>query len=554
MGPVIVTDRPKKKKKIAKTVESKPKVEPKNLFSDATARFLLRLIKGKRDLPEVLPGLRPEYLKRKQIESESPQKTDSKDVQEELADAIRERLRPWLWSFLLHVCLLIPFALLFLPGIRHDYYDIILRIGETENQILQDSLLGNQDNNEPTIITPQDLSAVEDPMPQTAKTETVEVAPDSVLDETTAEATTISLSGREPGSRPVLLGGAGGTGQTDIAVIAGLRWLVRVQQNDGSWHLAGPFRDGAPRNNENKIAATGMALLAFQGYGVTPSSKHPSLTEFSAAVRNGWDWLLRQQDEKSGVFFKENSDGRNYSHRFYTHGICTIALCELLAMTGDESLRSKAQAAVDYCLKHQSFPSGGWRYYADRWSPQSDVSVTGWIVMALKSGQSAGLTVPKESFEKVMQFLDSMGRDDGSQYIYREEEPEKRVSMTAEALLCRELLGWKHDDRRLTRGMEILVDEENLPRFDSQYKRDAYYWYYATQALFHYGGDPWTTWNRRMRDELPKHQETKGFEAGSWNPIAPVRDEWGRSYGRLYTTCLSIYMLEVYYRHLRVYR
>jgi hypothetical protein len=40
-------------------------------------------------------------------------------------------------------------------------------------------------------------------------------------------------------------------------------------------------------------------------------------------------------------------------------------------------------------------------------------------------------------------------------------------------------------------------------------------------------------------------------EKGSWNPVS---DRYGHNAGRLYTTCLTIYMLEVYYRHLPIYK
>jgi hypothetical protein len=55
-----------------------------------------------------------------------------------------------------------------------------------------------------------------------------------------------------------------------------------------------------------------------------------------------------------------------------------------------------------------------------------------------------------------------------------------------------------------------------------------------------------------MREELPKYQEKKGSNAGSWHPEEPRADEWWY-YGRFYTTCFSIYCLEVYYRHLTIY-
>ena len=64
-------------------------------------------------------------------------------------------------------------------------------------------------------------------------------------------------------------------------------------------------------------------------------------------------------------------------------------------------------------------------------------------------------------------------------------------------------------------------------------------------------GEQWDRWNRVMRQRVPAAQVQDGPEAGSWSPM---RDEWGaRGAGRLFTTCLSIYMLEVYYRHLPIY-
>ena len=80
--------------------------------------------------------------------------------------------------------------------------------------------------------------------------------------------------------------------------------------------------------------------------------------------------------------------------------------------------------------------------------------------------------------------------------------------------------------------------------------RDVYYWYYATQVLHHLGGDDWDDWNRVMRQALPEHQTREGSERGSWSPLS---DRWGPHGGRLYVTCLSLYMLEVYYRHLPLY-
>jgi hypothetical protein len=148
-----------------------------------------------------------------------------------------------------------------------------------------------------------------------------------------------------------------------------------------------------------------------------------------------------------------------------------------------------------------------------------------------------------------MRFLDSMMKS--NQYLYREEEPEPRMTMTAEALFCRILLGWKREDQRLAAGVQLIT--ETPPSFTEHYQRDVYYWFFATQTLYHYGGDEWQTWNTVMREELLRWQEKAGAESGSWNPFYPARDTWGVQYGRLYTTCMSLYILEVYYRHIRIF-
>ena len=108
--------------------------------------------------------------------------------------------------------------------------------------------------------------------------------------------------------------------------------------------------------------------------------------------------------------------------------------------------------------------------------------------------------------------------------------------MSAEGLLCRQYLGWRHDDPRLLNGTEFLL--QNLPDWQSP---DLYYWYYATQVTHHMGGDSWRRWNRVMRVLLPAKQIKKGPERGSWAPAGFPRGSEG---GRLYTTCLSLYILD----------
>jgi hypothetical protein len=77
-----------------------------------------------------------------------------------------------------------------------------------------------------------------------------------------------------------------------------------------------------------------------------------------------------------------------------------------------------------------------------------------------------------------------------------------------------------------------------------------YYNYYATQVLHHVGGEPWKRWNGKMRDQLIASQSSRGHEQGSWY----MRDRHGDRGGRLYCTALAAMILEVYYRHLPLYK
>ena len=125
--------------------------------------------------------------------------------------------------------------------------------------------------------------------------------------------------------------------------------------------------------------------------------------------------------------------------------------------------------------------------------------------------------------------------------------------MTAVGLLMRLYLGWNRDDPQMIAGAEHLL--EDLPAIGTQEQptRDTYYWYYATQVMFHMRGKYWKEWNDRLHPLLVERQVQSGPMAGSWDPLGPVPDRWGAAGGRIYVTTLNLLSLEVYYRHLPIY-
>jgi Squalene-hopene cyclase C-terminal domain len=348
-----------------------------------------------------------------------------------------------------------------------------------------------------------------------------------------------SLAMRKPESRQAATRTLGGSDASEEAVERGLVWLAQHQHADGHWSIHDiQCQDHTCTGHgsfHSDTAATGLALLAFLGAGYTHQSG-----QHQAVVDRAIKWHLQHQKPDGDLFADESE-----FVWFYSHGMASIALCEAYGLTKDPALRNPAQRALDFIVAGQHPDFGGWRY---RPKFESDTSVSGWQLMALKSGEMAGLKVPKEAYTGVAHWLDSVqNKTSPGQFSYHPSRPAS-VAMSAEGLLMRQYLGAKRNDVDLIAGAEYL--RKHLPDLN---ERDSYYWYYGTQVMFHMQGGYWDEWNARLRDTLVTSQLKDGGSSGSWNPDRPTPDQWGAAGGRHYVTCMNLLMLEVYYRHLPLY-
>src|SRR5205085_9748170 len=109
--------------------------------------------------------------------------------------------------------------------------------------------------------------------------------------------------------------------------------------------------------------------------------------------------------------------------------------------TADPMLKRPAQSAINYIVAAQDPQSGGWRYQPRQ---GGDTSVFGWQMMALKSGQRAGLNVPQATLDGASRWLDSCETTDGGGFGYT--GPGDFPAMSAVGLLCRHDLGtpWRN--------------------------------------------------------------------------------------------------------------
>ncbi len=340
--------------------------------------------------------------------------------------------------------------------------------------------------------------------------------------------------------------------QTEQAIENGLLFLAKYQRADGSWHLE-DFDEKVEIRSET--AATALSLLSFQGAGYTHRQfKYVSVCERALA------WMIKNQRPNGDLYVRTElkSDGNAW---LYSHAIATLALCEAYGMTQDESIKQNAQRAIDFLVQSQDPQAGGWRY-----QPKigSDTSVTGWCMMALKSAELSGLDVSKESYSGILKWLETSQASETQKYLYRynwqaADSPTTRHGrlptpvMTSVGLLMRLYLGWRRDHPEMQRGTDWLMERPPTEGTAQNPQRDTYYWYYATQVMFHMGGERWKAWYGSLYPMLIRTQEKGGDFVGSWEPIGRIPDAWGRFGGRLYVTTLNLLSLEVYYRHLPIY-
>ena len=407
------------------------------------------------------------------------------------------------------------------------------------------------------------------------------------------------LAGRGDRRRQALTQGA--TAGSENAVEAALQWLVRHQRSDGSWNFQQQLGEhhcvgcqcanpGAYADAEN--GATGMVLLALLGAGHTHLHG-----EYRDEVAAGLRFLIDHQESNGSL--------RDPSGRMYSHGLATLALCEALAMTRGQDSRA-GSAAPRWEARAVSPPGGGTAdgeegrladgdllaaasadsplfgaalqhlrpRHAIRVDPRGPVrgdvyrdgpaSRRRLALPAAGGGRHvggrlavdgpqerylAGLEVNPRTLNRATKFLDFVSEDRiGSCYGYTHGRKLPYVDInfqikatTPIGLLCRMYTGWEHKRPGLALGVERLL-------VHARPKMGLYHYYYATQVLHHYGGQPWEKWNQWMRDYLVQSQSQNGSEIGSWYLDGPFDDA-----GRLYCTALAAMTLEVYYRYSTIY-
>ena len=483
---------------------------------------------------------------------------EEQSFQEIMADQVRHA--PWIGLSIIFHGVLIFLIYILIPDtvIEEPEKPLVMKPAEEVEEIVEE---------EPPEEEPEPEEVVEEPVIQetevteqvTEETESFEESEVSDTKESAFESnqwnSAVGLGGGAGGKYGGRGGGRGGLGRggrgTNQAIDDGLKWLADHQDEDGSWDsdnfmkhdTTGEPCDGAG-GALHDVGLTGLALLAFLGDGNTLRSG-----PYRDVVKRGVDWVRKQQRDNG--LFGEPSSGEFV----YNHAIATLAIVEAVGLSKSKLLRRYAQNALNYLEYHRN-PYSVWRYQPR--DGDNDTSVTGWCVLAYKSGQDFDFEVNDKALDLAKVWFDSVTDGSGRVGYQKPGEPssrrpgehmvkfptEKGECMTAVGMLCRIFLGADATNKELKQGADLVL--KRAPVWDeTDGSIDHYYWYYGSYALFQIGGQAWEKWSKQLTKAVVKTQRKDGNFKGSWDP----KGAWGDDGGRVYSTAILVLTLEAYYRY-----
>lgn len=365
--------------------------------------------------------------------------------------------------------------------------------------------------------------------------------------------------GRRYGAAREQVRSSHGGAAVDEAVRAGLDWLARHQEPDGSIDADGFMRhdpqddrsDGAGGGHHGERVAcpfdgavTAAALMAFMADGSTPSSG-----PYRESVRRALGWC-RARLQRLPI----------QGYEILNAGHVVQAVAEAYQLTRDPELRAPLEAAVHGLLRLQR-PDGGFSYIYE----VGDAPTTAVAGLALAQAARSDIPVPRAPLERLLEFLDARVDSASGRSEYHAGAEQKGYTPTranaASGLAVRALLGrlegaphqsaqlreatsprprWKLEEREVkTRdGRTVKAQVGSLYPI---------HWHHATVALAAGRASGPDRWWASVKNALLEGQRRQGAAAGSWDPLGP----YSLSAGRAYITALSVQMLRAPLRFAR---
>jgi len=390
--------------------------------------------------------------------------------------------------------------------------------------------------------------------------------PSSALPSPRPPAQVPSPSTREPTLAPVT------EAERSKAVEAGLGWLARAQEHDGSWELVkwNPWhgRTGLYGFTEEdhwfQPAATGLALLAWleaaPASGALAEGTLRGLARLVAWQREdgriGFDeeevdeWFRRMLGVPGLSGHGSNAPGyKALTIHSFNHAVAMAALASAARRADGEAWREPARRALAHAVADEH-PEYRWSAYLD---PEADIGVVAFVALAARAGADAGLTADSRPLlDALPDFLERVTDPATGRTRMLSDNPAcfDGDDSTAINAYARRLLGQAPGSAPLARGLasvaasEVRWREAVLPPAEGPSAFHAHLgpvvnhdaWTYGIRALEGAPGPRAAAWRATVRALLARNQVADGSQAGSWEPIGV----WDRVGGRLYATAMAV--------------
>jgi hypothetical protein len=311
-------------------------------------------------------------------------------------------------------------------------------------------------------------------------------------------------------------------GPRDVAIEKAVAFMISQQGKDGGF------------GDKHRNAITGLTVMALMAAGHTPDSP-----QHGPAIRNALNFVLSQMRNDGYMGHSDNS-------RMYGHGICTLMLTEAAGMTKDDTLEKRlveaCRRAVQLILKAQAIKkagahNGGWRY--EPASADSDLSLTGWQTMSLRSAKNIGIEVPSTAIQAAVNYIRAMSKEGEFSYDGGGPTPNLRGI----GLLALPVCGVYNAPELAKATAQMFKDP---PKWQGPWFY--YRTYYAAVGMYQMGDDAWNRFYPILDDVLIKQQA----QNGSW-PEPPGNNELDQG-GPVYATAMATLALAVHYHLLPIYQ
>lgn len=329
--------------------------------------------------------------------------------------------------------------------------------------------------------------------------------------------------------------------RVDAAVQRGLNFLISQQQVDGSF----------PTDNVAQPGVTSLCVLAFMAHGHNPGNGAYG-SALDSAVR-----YITDCQKANGLIMLSGPDeleiDRSVGHDIgssgtYDHAISSLTLCELYGMNPSKSAPA-LKPVIDKSLavtlrmqqwkKQMPYDTGGWRYINRFDKSDSDLSVTGWHLMFLRSARNAGFAVPEQSIADSIAYIRRNFSQQYDTFGYMTNRGDYRTrGMTGAGILALGHAGF-HNSMEAKRAAEhVLGYSFEVYNGNGGFNRDRYHYslFMCCQGMYQMGSPYWEQFfPRTVRAVLANQHLDGSWDAETWKP--------DRRYGTSYTTALVILAL-----------